>query len=400
MTDTALCGLRVLDLSRVLAGPWCTQTLADLGADVVKVERPGCGDDTRQWGPPWAADGMSAYFLSTNRNKRSIAVDPAEPADQALVRRLASVADVVVENFKVGGLAQYGLDYASLAPANPRLIYASITGFGQTGPYRDRPGYDFMIQATGGLMSITGQPDSAPGGGPVKVGVAVTDVMSGMYTSVAILAALQRRATSGRGQYIDMALMDVQVAMLANQAANFLVGGTVPGRLGNAHPNIVPYQEFPTADGYLIIAVGNDRQFAQLADVMGRPQWASDERFARNPDRVQHRDELTSEMAAITRTRPTGAWLEMLERANVPCGPINTIERVFADPQVQARALRFDLRADGGEAIPQVASPIRLSESPVRYVRVPPGLGQHTAEVVNEWLGDHEKDISLQAPKT
>ncbi|MDE2371456.1 MAG: CoA transferase [Burkholderiales bacterium] len=392
----ALAGLRVLDLSRVLAGPWCSQQLADLGADVVKVERPGSGDDTRAWGPPWLARddaeggdggaGESAYFLSANRNKRSITIDLAQPAGQALVRDLALRADVLLENFKAGGLAQYGLDYASLAALNPRLVYCSITGFGQTGPYAERPGYDFLIQGLGGLMSVTGRPDGEPGAGPLKVGVALTDVMTGMYATVAVLAALQRRHVSGRGQHIDLALLDVQVAALANQASNYLIGGQAPQRLGNAHPSIVPYQDFPTADGHMIVAVGNDGQFGALAAALGRPQWAQDERYASNPQRVRHRRELVAMIAAITRTRGTGDWIAAMEAAKVPCGPINTLDRVFADPQVRARGLRVEMAHPQAAALPLVANPIRLSESPVEYRRAPPLLGEHTAEVLGDWL--------------
>lgn len=388
----ALAGLRVLDLSRVLAGPWCSQLLADLGADVVKVERPGSGDDTRAWGPPWLAreDGSasaeSAYFLSANRNKRSLTVDLAQPDGQRLVRELALQADVLLENFKVGGLAQYGLDYTSLAASNPRLVYCSITGFGQTGPYAERPGYDFLMQGMGGLMSITGRPDGEPGGGPLKVGVALTDVMTGMYASVAVLAALQRRHVSGVGQHIDLALLDVQVAALANQASNFLVGGQLPQRMGNAHPSIVPYQDFPTADGHMIVTVGNDGQFASFCRVLGRPEWARDERFASNPQRVRHRDELIAAICALTVARSTDDWVAAMEAAKVPCGPINTLERVFENPQVRARGLRIEMPHAESPGVPLVANPIRLSESPVDYRRAPPTLGQHTDEVLGDWL--------------
>jgi crotonobetainyl-CoA:carnitine CoA-transferase CaiB-like acyl-CoA transferase len=389
----ALAGLRVLDLSRVLAGPWCSQLLADLGADVVKVERPRNGDDTRAWGPPWlardggSASAESAYFSSANRNKRSLTIDLADPEGQRLVRELAQQADVLIENFKVGGLAQYGLDYASLKALNPRLVYCSITGFGQTGPYAERPGYDFLIQGLGGLMSITGRPDGEAGGGPLKVGVALTDIMTGLYATVAILAAIERRHVSGEGQQIDLALLDVQVAALANQAANFLVGGQVPQRLGNAHPNIVPYQDFPTADGHMIVTVGNDSQFAAFARVLGRPEWAADARFATNPERVRHRAELIAAIRALTVARRTDDWVAAMEAANVPCGPINTIDRVFADPQVQARGLRFEMPHAETAALPLVANPIRLSESPVTYRRAPPLLGEQSGEVLRDWLG-------------
>ena len=392
MADTALAGLRVLDLSRVLAGPWCSQLLGDLGADVVKVERPDNGDDTRAWGPPWLArdDGSasdeSAYFLAANRNKRSLTVDLGQPEGQRLVRELALRADVLVENFKVGGLAQYGLDFESLKALNPRLIYCSITGFGQTGPYAERPGYDFLMQGMGGLMSVTGRPDSEPGGGPLKVGVALTDVMTGLYATVAVLAALQRRQASGEGQHIDLALLDVQVAALANQASNFLVGGQVPQRMGNAHPNIVPYQDFPTADGHMIVTVGNDSQFASFSAVLGCPDWARDERFATNPQRVQHRDVLVTLIREITVTRNTDDWVASMEAAKVPCGPINAVDRVFANPQVQARGMRMEMPHAVATALPLVGNPIRLSESPVDYQRAPPTLGQHTDEVLEDWL--------------
>ena len=388
---TALAGLRVLDLSRVLAGPWCSQLLADLGADVVKVERPGSGDDTRAWGPPWLAAapgaGESAYFLSANRNKRSVTIDLAHEEGQRLVRELAAKADVLIENFKFGGLAQYGLDYASLKAQNPRLVYCSITGFGHTGPYAERPGYDFLIQGMGGLMSLTGRPDGEPGSGPLKAGVALTDVMTGLYATVAVLAALERRHVSGEGQHIDLALLDVQVAALANQASNYLIGEQVPQRMGNAHPNIVPYQDFPTADGHMIVTVGNDAQFARFAAVLGHPQWAQDERFATNPQRVRHRELLVALIREATLARSTDDWVAAMEAANVPCGPINTLDRVFANPQVRSRGLRFEMPHAAAPTVPLVGNPIRLSESPVAYDRAPPVLGQHTDDVLSQWLG-------------
>jgi crotonobetainyl-CoA:carnitine CoA-transferase CaiB-like acyl-CoA transferase len=396
----ALTGLRVLDLSRVLAGPWSGQLLADLGADVVKVERPGAGDDTRAWGPPWLSDadgqatGESAYYLSANRNKRSVTIDLSDPEGQRLVKQLASKADVVLENFKVGGLAQYGLDYASLRQANPRLIYCSITGFGQTGPYAPRAGYDFLIQGMGGLMSLTGRADGTEGEGPVKVGVALTDVMTGLYATVAVLAALARRERSGEGQHIDLALLDVQIASLANQAANYLIGGRVPRRLGNAHPSIVPYQDFPTADGYMIIAVGNDGQFARLCKSLGRPEWAEDERFATNPQRVKHRDTLIALIHRVTVGRTTDEWISVMEAAGVPCGPINGLDKVFADPHVQAREMRIEMPHALAEQVPLVANPIRMSESPVQYRRAPPTLGEHTEEVLSDWLDMTPADIA------
>ena len=392
MRQGALSGLRVLDLSRVLAGPWASQLLADLGADVVKVERPGAGDDTRAWGPPWlsaaagAPTGESAYYLSANRNKRSVTIDMAQAEGQALIRQLASQADIVLENFKVGGLARYGLDYASLCAINPRLIYCSITGFGQTGPYAARAGYDFLIQGMGGLMSLTGRPDGSPGEGPMKVGVALTDVMTGLYSTVAVLAAVAHRERSGRGQHIDLALLDVQIAALANQAANYLIGGDVPRRMGNAHPNIVPYQDFPTADGYMIIAVGNDSQFASLCEALERRQWARDARFRTNPQRVKHREELVESLRGITVTRTTAQWVSMLEACGVPCGPINRMDQVFADPQVQARAMRMEMSHPVAGKVPLVANPIRMSETPVQYRRAPPTLGEHTDDVLGEWL--------------
>ncbi len=386
-----LAGIRVLDLSRVLAGPWASQILGDLGADVVKVERPGNGDDTRAWGPPYLqdADGQptreSAYFLCSNRNKRSITVDMASPAGQQQLQQLAAKADIVLENFKTGGLQQYGLDYASLNAINPRLIYCSITGFGQSGPYASRPGYDFLIQAMGGLMSITGVPDDEAGAGPQKVGVALTDILTGLYATIGILAALQERNRSGLGQHIDTALLDVQVATLANQASNYLVGGVVPRRMGNAHPSIVPYQTFPTADSDMILAVGNDGQFARFCTVAGRPEWAQDERFATNPQRVKHRAELIPLLRQTTVMRSTAEWVSALEQADVPCGPVNRLDQVFADPQVQARGIQVDLPHPLG-TVSTVASPVRLSATPVQYRMAPPLLGQHTEEVLRDWL--------------
>ena len=388
----ALAGLRVLDLSRVLAGPWSGQLLADLGADVVKVERPQSGDDTRAWGPPWLTSpdgerkGESAYFLCANRNKRSVTLDLGRPEDQALVRRLACEADVLLENFKVGGLKQYGLDYASLREQNPRLIYCSITGFGQTGPYANRAGYDFLIQGMGGLMSLTGRADNEAGGGPLKVGVALTDILTGLYASVAVLAALKRRDVSGEGQHIDLALLDVQIACLANQASNYLVGGVAPQRMGNAHPNIVPYQDFPTADGHMIIAVGNDGQFANLCKTLGCPQWATDERFATNSQRVEHRSDLVALIRDVTVGRSTDFWVQAMEAVGVPCGPINSLDRVFADPHVQSRNMRIAMEHPHADQIPLVGNPIRMSESPVQYRHAPPTLGQHTRQVLTDWL--------------
>ncbi|SOE49146.1 L-carnitine dehydratase/bile acid-inducible protein F [plant metagenome] len=389
----ALAGIKVLDLSRVLAGPWCTQVLADLGADVIKVERPGAGDDTRHWGPPFLRDTQgqdtreASYFTACNRNKRSITVDMAHPEGQALLRRMAAEADVVVENFKVGGLRQYGLDYDSLSALNPRLVYCSITGFGQDGPYAERAGYDLMVQAMCGLMSVTGQADDEPGGGPLKVGVAVVDVFTGLYASNAILAALHARQASGRGQYIDMALLDVGVAVLANQAAGFLATGNAPARAGNIHPSLAPYQDFPTRDGNVLLAIGNDGQFARFCAAIGSPAWAQDARFATNTARVRHRDALLALMGPVMLLRTTAEWIALLEDRAVPCGPINTIAQAFDDPQVQARGLRVDLPRDAGDGIAgiaTVASPMRLSETPVDYRRAPPALGQHTDEVLRD----------------
>jgi crotonobetainyl-CoA:carnitine CoA-transferase CaiB-like acyl-CoA transferase len=389
----ALSHLRVLDLSRVLAGPWAGQIFADLGADVVKVERPGKGDDTRAWGPPFVqgADGQdtreSAYYMSANRNKRSVTIDFTQPEGQRLVREMAMRADILVENFKVGGLAAYGLDYESLKVLNPRLVYCSITGFGQTGPYAKRAGYDFMIQGLGGLMSLTGKPAGEPGAGPVKVGVALTDILTGLYASVAVLAAIAHRDRTGEGQMIDLALLDVQVACLANQAMNYLATGVTPRRMGNAHPNIVPYQDFPTADGDFILTVGNDSQFKRFAQVAGRPEWAEDPRFASNGLRVANREALVTLIRQVTVFKTTAQWVTALEAANVPCGPINDIAQVFEDAQVIARGLQVDLTHPLAGTVPQVASPLRLSATPVEYRHAAPLLGEHTAQVLEQWLG-------------
>jgi crotonobetainyl-CoA:carnitine CoA-transferase CaiB-like acyl-CoA transferase len=392
--------VRVLELSRVLAGPWAAQTLADLGASVIKIERPGAGDDTRTYAPPYArtSDGAqsseSAYFLSTNRGKRSVTIDFTRPEGQKLVQALAAKSDVVIENFKVDGLTKYGLDYASLQALNPGLVYCSITGFGQTGPYRHKPGYDFMIQGIGGLMSITGEPDQPTGGGPVKVGVAVADVFTGLYATIAILGALAHRDRTGAGQHIDLALLDTQVAVLANQAMNYLVTGVAPQRLGNSHPNIVPYQVFATSDGYIIVAVGNETQFARLCEVIGRPDLASDERFATNAARVNHRGEIVAILHGIFVTRTMRDWLDALERVGVPCGPINTIADVFADPQVQARGLRIDLPHPAIGTVPSVANPIKYSATPISYRSAPPMLGADTDEVLREMVGVTSAEIA------
>jgi crotonobetainyl-CoA:carnitine CoA-transferase CaiB-like acyl-CoA transferase len=388
----ALDHVRVLDLSRVLAGPWATQTLGDMGADIIKVERPECGDDTRAWGPPFVTDtqgrltGESAYYMCTNRNKRSITIDFTKPEGQLLVRQLAAQCDVLVENFKVGGLAQFGLDYTTLSRENPRLVYCSITGFGQRGPYAQRAGYDFLIQGMGGLMSITGKPDAEPGGGPVKVGVAMTDIMTGLYASTAILGALHARSHTGRGQHIDMALLDVQVACLANQAMNYLYGNVVPGRMGNAHPNTVPYQDFPTSDGHMILAIGNDGQFSRFCRAVDEPSWVSDARFSSNAARLANRDELIRLIHQKTVQRSTKAWVALLEQHAVPCGPINTIADVFHDQHVRARGLQRQMEHPLAGSVPVVASPIRLSDTPVSYRLSPPQLGQHTDEILRRYL--------------
>ncbi|MEB2870463.1 CaiB/BaiF CoA transferase family protein [Pseudomonas rhizosphaerae] len=388
----ALSHLRVLDLSRVLAGPWAGQILADLGAEVIKVERPGRGDDTRAWGPPFLADqvgnstGEAAYYLAANRNKRSVTIDFTRPEGQQLIRELAAGSDILIENFKVGGLAAYGLDYASLSAVNPQLIYCSITGFGQTGPYATRPGYDFMVQGMGGLMSLTGKADGEQGAGPAKVGVALTDILTGLYSTVAVLAALAHRDKGGGGQQIDMALLDVQVACLANQAMNYLTTGVAPGRLGNAHPNIVPYQDFPTADGDFILTVGNDSQFAKFAQVAGHAEWATDPRFVSNRQRVANRAQLIPLIRQATVFKTTQQWVTELEGVGVPCGPINDLSQVFADPQVLARGLALHMEHPLAGTVPMVASPLRLSASPVEYRHAPPLLGEHTQEVLEQLL--------------
>jgi crotonobetainyl-CoA:carnitine CoA-transferase CaiB-like acyl-CoA transferase len=408
--EGALSHLKVLDLTRVLAGPWCTQMLADMGADVIKVERPKEGDDTRHWGPPFmpGPDGQpsahATYFTTCNRNKRSITVDIAHPDGQALIRQLAAQSDIMVENFKVGGLSRYGLDYQSLHALNPRLIYCSITGFGQTGPYAERAGYDLMIQAMSGMMSITGHPDGEPGAGPQRAGVAITDVFTGIYACSAILAAVEMRHRTGEGQHIDMALLDVGMAVLANQAAGFINTGVEPVRMGNAHPSLVPYQDFPTADGAMLLAIGNDGQFARFCHAVGREEWAQDPRFATNTHRVEHRALLISQMTEVTRTRSTSEWIALLEDKAVPCGPINTLARAFADPQVQARKLvvhqvttNTSEEHVAPETVATVASPMRLSASPVALRFAPPALGEHTAQVLTELGLDADQIHSLQS---
>lgn len=389
----ALDGIKVLDLSRVLAGPWCTQILADLGADVVKIERPGTGDDTRTWGPPFLKDAngqdsnQSTYFTACNRNKRSVTIDMATPEGQALLQQMALAADVVVENFKTGGLKQYGLDHETLRAKNPRLVYCSVTGFGHDGPYAERAGYDLMIQAMSGMMSITGRPDAEAGGGPLRVGVALTDLFTGCYASTAILAALRVREHTGEGQHIDMALLDVGMAILANQASAFLNTGNAPSRQGNTHPSLAPYQDFPTRDGAMLLAIGNNGQFTRFCEAAGHPEWAGDARYVSNTLRVQNREVLIPAMEAVTRTRTTAEWVTLLEDKAVPCGPINDIGQAFDDAQVKARGLATTLERDAGDGIAQitgVASPLRLSATPPVLRRAPPALGQHTQEVLAE----------------
>lgn len=388
----ALSHIRVLDLTRVLAGPWSAQVLADLGAEVIKIERPGSGDDTRAWGPPFLKDAEgrdtseAAYYLTANRNKQSVTVDFTQPEGQRLVRELAAQCDVVLENFKVGGLAAYGLDYAALKAVNPKLIYCSITGFGQDGPYAKRAGYDFMIQGLGGLMSLTGRPEGEEGAGPMKVGVALTDILTGLYATVGVLAALNHREQTGIGQHVDLALLDVQVACLANQAMNFLTSGVPPRRLGNAHPNIVPYQDFPSADGDFLLAVGNDSQFRKFCEVAGQREWADDSRFISNKARVANREVLIPLIRQATVFKTTAEWIAALEQAGVPCGPINNLAQVFEDAQVQARGLRIDIPNSLGGTTPQVASPLRLSATPVEYRNAPPLLGEHTDAVLQRLL--------------
>jgi crotonobetainyl-CoA:carnitine CoA-transferase CaiB-like acyl-CoA transferase len=398
MTQGPLSGIRVLDLSRVLAGPWATQTLADLGAEVIKIERPGVGDDTRHWGPPFTtrtdgSKGDAAYFLCANRGKKSVELDISTPEGAAIVRRLAATCDVVVENFKVGGLKKYGLDYAGLSADHPALVYCSITGFGQTGPRARQAGYDYMIQAMGGLMSVTGQPDGAPGAEPMKVGVAVADLFTGLYASNAIMAALLHVRAGGPGQHIDIALFDVQAAMLANQATNFFVSGQPPVRMGNAHPNLAPYQPFPCADGMVVIAVGNDGQFRALASALGRSDLGTDARFATNALRIEHRAALTDALSALTRPLTMATLMATLEATGVPCGPVNTIDQVFAEPQSLARGLLVEqARDDLEDTVRTVASPIRIGEGRTAAPTPPPALGQHTDEVLSD-LGLNLADL-------
>jgi crotonobetainyl-CoA:carnitine CoA-transferase CaiB-like acyl-CoA transferase len=395
--------IRVLDLSRVLAGPWASQNLADLGAEVLKIERPGSGDDTRSWGPPFLKDKdsaetrESAYFLSVNRGKKSVTLDIAKPQGQRIARALAAKCDVLLENYKVGGLAKYGLAYEDLRKINPRIVYCSITGFGQSGPSAHRPGYDFIFQGMGGLMSITGERDGEPGGGPQKVGIAVTDVLAGMYASLAITAAIAHRERTGVGQYIDLALFDAVVAFGANQILNYFTSGKIPGRYGNAHANVVPYEVFATADGHLILAVGNDSQFASFCKVAGRPELAADSRYATMPARIRNRGELIPLLREVMKLRVSKDWIERLEAANVPCGPINNYQEVFEDPQVRHRRLKVEIPHPAGVPCPTVASPMRFSETPVEYNLPPPLLGQHTREVLGDLLGMRREELDQLA---
>jgi len=392
--------VRVLDLSRVLAGPWAGQNLADLGAEVIKVERPKVGDDSRAFGPPWVRDKEgretkdSAYFTSANRGKKSITVNVAKPEGQALIRALARECDVLIENYKHGDLARYGLGYDEVRNVNPRLIYCSVTGFGQTGPYRERPGYDFMIQGMGGMMSVTGEPDGAPGGGPQRAGVPIADIITGMYASIAICAALASRAQTGKGQHLDLALLDSQVALLAYQNTNYFSTGKPPKRIGNLHPNIVPYQPFKSSDGEVIVACGNDNLFRKFCDAAGHPELATDPRFVTNGKRVENRAEMTRLIQEIFGKRTTVEWLELLESAGVPNGPINNIAQVFEEPQVQARGVRIELDHAAAGKLPLVASPMRFSETPLEYRLAPPLLGEHTDEVLRGLLGKSETEIA------
>lgn len=400
----ALSHIRVLDLTRVLAGPWCAQTLADFGADVIKVERPGAGDDTRRWGPPYLKDANgadtaeAAYYLAANRNKRSVTVDIATPEGQKVIRELAAQSDVVLENYKAGQLKKYGLDYESLREVKPDLIYCSVTGFGQTGPYAHRAGYDFIIQGIGGFMSITGERDGEPGGGPQKAGVAISDLATGLYATIAVLAALAHRDRTGEGQSIDMALLDVQVALLANMNTNYLASGQPPVRWGNAHPNIVPYQTFQTSDGWIIVAVGNDGQFRKFVEAGGRPELADDARFATNPARVRHRDTLVPILADMVNARDKDTWIAALEAAGVPCGPINELDEVFDNEQVIARGMQVELPHPCGAPVKLVRNPIRMSRTPPEARTAPPLLGAQTDDVLREWLGyDDEAIAALRA---
>ena len=400
-----LTGIRVLDMSRILAGPWVGQLLADLGAEVIKIERPGKGDDTRAWGPPFVKDregrdtSDAAYFMCANRGKQSLTLDIAKPEGQQIIRELAQVSDVLIENYKVGDLKRYGLDYETLSVLNPRLVYCSITGFGQTGPYRDRAGYDFMIQGMGGVMSITGERDDLPGGGPQKVGVAIADLMTGMYSTVGIVSALHERHSSGRGQHIDMALLDTQVAWLANQNANYLIGGEVPKRMGNAHPNVMPYQTFRTQDGDIIIATGNDGQFQRLCEAAGLPETGTDPRYASNALRIKNRDTATATLATELKKKTTAEWVALLETVGVPCGPINRLDEVYADPQVQHRGMKINVPHPKAGSVPLVANPIKFSRTPIAYDMPPPLLGEHVEDVLRRVLGKSDAEIAALREK-
>ena len=384
--------IKVLDLSRVLAAPWAGQNLADLGAEVIKVERPGGGDDSRAFGPPWLKDPQgadtkeSAYFAAANRGKKSITINLSKPEGQDLVRKLAAQVDVLLENYKHGDLARYARGYEDLRKINPKLIYCSVTGFGQTGPYRERPGYDFMVQGMGGLMSITGERDDLPGGGPQRVGVPIVDIMTGMYASIAVCAAIAHRAETGVGQHLDLALLDTQVAFLANQAMNYLATGEAPGRLGNAHPNIVPYQTFHTSDGDIILACGNDNLFNKFCEIAGCKALAQDPRFVTNAKRVENRVEITAQLNAVFMQRTTREWVDLLEQAGVPNGPINNLQQVFDEPQVKAPGVRIEMEHPTAGKVPLVASPMRFSATPVEYKLPPPTLGQHTEEILRDVL--------------
>lgn len=396
----ALSNIRVLDLSRVLAGPWASQTLADMGAEVIKIERPGTGDDTRGWGPPYLKDQdgkdttEAAYFLAVNRGKQSVTINVSKPEGQEIIRRLAKESDVFIENYKVGDMARYGLSYEDLKKINPRLVYCSITGFGQDGPMAQLPGYDFIIQGIGGLMSITGERDDLPGGGPQKVGVAVADVMTGLYATIAILGALRHRDETGVGQHIDMALLDVQVATIANMNMNYLTSGVVPKRQGNAHANIVPYQVFKASDGELVIAVGNDSQFAKLCDIIGCPELAADERYATNANRIRNREVLIPMLQAILLKKTVAEWITAIEPEGVPCGAINNLAQVFDHPQIRHRGLKIELPHPASGTTPLVANPIKFSSTPIKYDKAPPLLGQHTKEVLSTLGGLSETDLT------